>query len=162
DGEIGLNKLEDSKGKTIHLSYMTGARAQVVIKLSQRDGALILERPKLREWTLYVGKIQVPPDNYAQLKLVRATEAQDDIVAQLKRLPDVSQKNYKTEPYVLAAARLQKLTKDKACEAMMAVADDWEHEIIVLCRLLFTAKEGGEFRNPLVGAASYLGDTGDK
>src|SRR5262245_54408193 len=87
--------------------------------------------------------------------------AQDDIVAQLRRLPDIGPLIYKTEPYDLAAAKLQKLTKDKACEAMMTVAKELEHDpqIIVLCRMLFTSKEAGEFRMARVGAAHYLGDT---
>src|SRR5262245_38544207 len=81
DGEIGLNKVEDGNGKTVHLSYMSGARAQVVIKLSQFDGSLILERPKVLEWSLKVGTVYVPPYNFAQLKLVRMPEGQTETLA---------------------------------------------------------------------------------
>lgn len=90
--------------------------------------------------------------------------AAQDVETQLRQLPKIAPLVYKAEPYVRAAMKLQSMTKDKACEAMLKVADGREHDdqIILLCRMLFTPKARGEFRSPRVGAAHYLAETEDE
>jgi len=74
DSEIGLNRIQSGNGKTMGFPYMTGARAQVVIKLRQDEESLILERPKIPEWSLKIGTVRVPPDKDVRLRLVRVLE----------------------------------------------------------------------------------------
>lgn len=68
--------------------------------------------------------------------------------------------SYKVDHFIVAADMLQSLGKDKAVtmlrNAMInrSASDD---TIIILCRLLFTAKPGGEFRTPSIGTAIVLG-----
>jgi hypothetical protein len=91
---------------------------------------------------------------------------QDTGVAQvkevsLKELPDFQIAAYTADPYIDAAVMLHASGKDKACAALLKLAQDREHDhqVIVLCRMLFVAKDKGEFRRPLIGAAHFLADT---
>src|SRR5262249_15811381 len=74
--------------------------------------------------------------------------------------------------YLQAAAGLQAVGRDEACKRLRALAsyerlsallfeeqDREEEKLFVLCRMLFTAKPGGEFRRPATGGAGFCGDT---
>jgi len=67
------------------------------------------------------------------------------------------------DPYLAAAAKFQAVGKEKAVAILRAAANDPKVEnevVIVLCRLLFTAKPKGEFRRPMIGRPHCLGGTG--
>ena len=70
---------------------------------------------------------------------------------------------FKVAPYVRAAALLQALGKEKACEQLgrLAKMDNEDGQVAILCRLLFTKKENKEFRAPLFGDPIYMGGTRD-
>jgi hypothetical protein len=84
--------------------------------------------------------------------------------APIKDLQDVSHGSYKTDPYIHAAAKLQSLPKYKAYEALSTFAKDRKQnkKVIVLCRMLFTAKRDGDFRAARIGVPGLLGDTEDE
>ncbi|NQU10392.1 hypothetical protein HQ590_06365 [bacterium] len=65
--------------------------------------------------------------------------------------------DYNVDPYIRAAVSLQALGKDEACAKLLAHGGD---AVVVLCRMLFAAKTGGEFRRPMIGGATFLGGTG--
>ena len=69
--------------------------------------------------------------------------------------------NYKVDPYIAAAAKIQSVGEDEAGKHLLALAKDVDHgdKVIILCRMLFTAKSNAEFRRPFIGAAFFLGDT---
>jgi len=85
----------------------------------------------------------------------------------LKDLPDLNPSGsgffgrsrgevYKVDPYIRAAMTLQSMGKVKACETLLTLAsyrrrnhDDMP--LFLLCRMLFVAREGGEFRRPSIG-----------
>jgi hypothetical protein len=82
----------------------------------------------------------------------------------LKDLPDLQFEHYRVDPYIKAAAALQAMGKEKACKWLTELARQEQkkypaHRVIVLCRMLFTAKPDGKFRRPYVGAADFLGGT---
>jgi hypothetical protein len=76
-------------------------------------------------------------------------------------LPDKGQ--YKVAPYLRAAALLQEMGKEKACEQLVKLAnkDDEHRQVAFLCRLLFTKRGGGPFRGPLLGGPNYMGRTSE-
>jgi hypothetical protein len=59
---------------------------------------------------------------------------------------------YKVDSYIRAAAALQSIGKERAIKKLRARG---EMSTFVLCRMLFTAKTGGDFRRPGIGD-SYL------
>ena len=68
--------------------------------------------------------------------------------------------SYKADQFIAAAEMLQSMGKDKAVAMLrqaMANRTASDDTIIVLCRLLFTAKPGGQFRAPSLGAAVVIG-----
>jgi hypothetical protein len=84
-----------------------------------------------------------------------------DIDAFLKDLPEVTCGVYRADPYIRAAASLQKMGQEKAVEALSRLAKnrDQSKQVIVLCRMLFAKKPGGEFRRARIGGAEFVGDT---
>lgn len=94
--------------------------------------------------------------------LRHATAGEEGSIS-LKDLPDFYRggREYKVDPYIAAAAKLQAAGKVKAQELLLELAKDKEHgqKVIVLCRMLFTAKASGEFRRPAIGGAIFLGAT---
>jgi hypothetical protein len=71
-------------------------------------------------------------------------------------------KGYKADPYIAAAAKLRAAGKDKAVETLRAAAKDRDQpveQVIVLCRMLFTAKSKKAFERPGLGAPGCLGGT---
>jgi Tol biopolymer transport system component len=83
----------------------------------------------------------------------------------LRDLPDLFHaEHYRIDPCVQAAAAIQALGREKGIAALTALAEDpaYDREIIVLCRMLFTAKPDAEFRRPLLGAPVFLGETAAK
>ncbi len=90
-------------------------------------------------------------------------EKQADII-DLKDCPALY-KPFKVAPYVLVAAKLQKLGKDKACKRMAELAEqddkDDKCRVAILCRMLFCKKATASFRAPRVGKPVYLGKTTD-
>ncbi len=90
--------------------------------------------------------------------------AQPDEIS-LKDLPEVRITNdYRVEPYIRAAAKLQQVGMEKAVEILRNEArtpeQDMSKSVILLCRMLFSAKLGGEFRRPWLGAPFFIGDRG--
>jgi hypothetical protein len=75
--EIGLNRITRADGKFVSFPYMSGRRAEVVIKTRRVEEALILEPPKLREWTLVIGAVRIPPAE-GTIRLVRLPEKTKD------------------------------------------------------------------------------------
>lgn len=71
---------------------------------------------------------------------------------------------YKVDPYIAVAVRLQTAGKEKAVETLRKAAEDgWpDYHVIILCRMLFTAKPKGEFRRPAIGGPCTLGGTNSK
>lgn len=78
-------------------------------------------------------------------------------------LPRIWNGKYKAAPYVRAAARLQEMGREAACQKLLRAAQTYnqeqEEQIIVLCRMLFTKRATSEFRRPMIGAASFFGST---
>ncbi|MCX6379673.1 MAG: hypothetical protein NT023_09395 [Armatimonadetes bacterium] len=66
---------------------------------------------------------------------------------------------YKVEPYIQAAITLQKLGEKRACEVLLRFVRERyvEESNIVLCRMLFAAKPGQEFRLPNFGVPRLIG-----
>jgi hypothetical protein len=79
----------------------------------------------------------------------------------LASLPDLPGANYKVTAYITAAARLQKMGREPACQTLLQAAQTnrESQQIIVLCRMLFTQRSTSEFRRPLIGGAHFFGDT---
>jgi hypothetical protein len=67
---------------------------------------------------------------------------------------------YKVDPYIRAAAALQGMGRQRAVDYLKAWAKKGADErLIVLCRMLFTARPGAEFRRPGLGAAFFFSGT---
>jgi hypothetical protein len=65
---------------------------------------------------------------------------------------------YKVDPYIRAAIALQGMGRERAVARLKAWANRGADErLIVLCRMLFTARPGAEFRRPLLGGAVFIG-----
>ncbi len=79
----------------------------------------------------------------------------------LDDLPTVGR--FKVAPYVRAAALLQDMGKEKACEqlARLGKMADEDGQVPILCRLLFAKKENKEFPSPPFGGPSHMGGTSD-
>jgi hypothetical protein len=75
----------------------------------------------------------------------------------LKDLPEVPDR-FKALPYVEAAIHLQKMPHEDRIKRLRVLAEnDKEMKVIVLCRMLFTAKKNGKFRAPAVGMPCCMG-----
>lgn len=89
-------------------------------------------------------------------------EALSDI--SLKQLPAIALGKYQPDPYLSAAATLQTAGKEKGGETLRRLckqAGDLKRgdQVIVLCRMLYAAKPGREFRRPRLGGPVFLGGT---
>jgi hypothetical protein len=83
-------------------------------------------------------------------------------VIALDALPDFfTYRAYRVDPYLRAAVTLQGMGREAALAALtMAVRDeDRGDNLIVLCRMLFTARPGDEFRGPGIGVLKLFGET---
>jgi hypothetical protein len=91
----------------------------------------------------------------------RADEpAPETRLADLLKLPDAE--HYKVDLYIVAARSLQAMGKDKACGLLAELAakdEDPNTRTVILCRMLFTAKRGEEFRAAMSGEPVILGGT---
>jgi hypothetical protein len=83
--------------------------------------------------------------------------AKDDPLASFSTMSD----GYKVDPYIRAAAALQKMGKDEACRRLRALTGKKGDGVPVanLCRLVFKAKKGSTFRRAAIGAVGFLGET---
>lgn len=87
----------------------------------------------------------------------------DDQKISLSDLPKLQE--FKADPYLRAAALLQKSGKEKAFISLadLAKAEDKDDSecgrAILLCRMLFKAKPNGEFRRPAIGVPVLFGST---
>src|SRR5947209_14738780 len=62
-------------------------------------------------------------------------------------------KPFKVAPYVLAAAKLQELGKEKACKQLTKLQrSDEGRRVAILCRMLFCKKGTASFRAPRFGS----------
>src|SRR6267142_7162901 len=79
----------------------------------------------------------------------------------LAELPNIQTGHYKAAPYIRTAVALQSLDHAVALERLhvMAKSRDANARVIILCRMLFAARPGSEFRRPRIGAASFFGGT---
>jgi hypothetical protein len=82
-------------------------------------------------------------------------------------LPDLSTfkaQPFKAFPFTLAAATLQAMSKPRAIQTLYRLAQDRSQaeKIFVLCRMLFTARPGSDFRRPGMGMPIFLGGTSFK
>lgn len=83
---------------------------------------------------------------------------------QLRKLPPLphgSVSNYRVDPYIIATEKLQTLGMEKAVAVLRKVAIDPDEDkarvILPLCRMLFSAKSGRLFRQPMLGAPLFVG-----
>lgn len=88
-------------------------------------------------------------------------------VGPLSDLPNVDS-SYRVDPFIRAAVTLQRMGRDAAIKELLAHAQDLkgpyvdtanDHQVIILCRMLFTKRSEGEFRRPRIGSPSFLGQT---
>jgi hypothetical protein len=94
----------------------------------------------------------------------RAVDEPNDPLAKLPSLTfqEGGFRGFKAVPFIRTAAAMQALGKDQAYELLRAYAKNHDREgngIIVLSRMLFTKKAGGEFRRPMIGGAFFPGGT---
>jgi tetratricopeptide (TPR) repeat protein len=122
--------------------------------------------PSYRNAYLMRGSVYAKKGDEARAKADRQKAAELDPSLQhvaLKDLPDfqIDPYHYKVDPYIAAAATIQAAGEDKAGKLLLALAKDQDdgEKVIVLCRMLFTAKPKAEFRRPFIGAAFFLGET---
>lgn len=92
--------------------------------------------------------------------VLQAADLTDSGFVDIASLPAMDA-NYKAEPYIEAAAILQKLGKQAAYERLFIAAkkNHESEQVIVLCRMLFSRSGAGEFRAPMIGAMHFLGAT---
>src|SRR5882724_8067295 len=71
-------------------------------------------------------------------------------------------RSYRVAPYLEVACALQALPKDGAIAQLQKWADtrNYDQQVIILCRMLFEAKDGSKFRRPMLGGPAFYGDTG--
>ena len=79
----------------------------------------------------------------------------------LTSLPDLQSGRYKAVPYIRAAAALQNMGRESACQTLLRAAqtNQANRAIFVLCRMLFTKRATADFRCPGLGVAHFLGGT---
>jgi hypothetical protein len=82
----------------------------------------------------------------------------------LKDLPRMGPKTYRVDSYLKAAAQLQALEMDRAVAALSTLAAESdtipdEGKVFALCRMLFIARPGREFRHPRFGRTVFLSQT---
>jgi hypothetical protein len=98
----------------------------------------------------------------ALVALLLAVAAHGGDVPPVSALPDFYRyQQYNVEPYIRAAVALQSLDRATALRRLHEMAQDpnADARVIVLCRMLFAPRLGGEFRGPLIGGALFLRDT---
>jgi hypothetical protein len=72
-------------------------------------------------------------------------------------------RDFRIGPYLTVAKELQQLGQERA----VAKLREWarsrksEDQVIILARMLFAKRAGGELRRPMIGEAMFLGGTGD-
>src|SRR5438128_2060640 len=81
---------------------------------------------------------------------------------QVTDLLDLPANEFKAGAYLRVAQMLQAVGKEKACARLRELAakdkDDWPHtRTIVLCRMLFKAKQGSTFRRAYIGGPLWIG-----
>jgi beta-lactamase regulating signal transducer with metallopeptidase domain len=73
--------------------------------------------------------------------------------------------SYRVQPYLRVARQLQDLDEEERTKLLREFVKtrihDIDEQVIVVCRMLFEAKEGGAMRAPMLGAPSFLGGTTD-
>lgn len=76
----------------------------------------------------------------------------------MKELPAFEAESFRTDPYIEAASKIQKMDKEKAFDQLRTLANIREHDVktIVLCRMLFKCKSSNDFRRPALGAPYFF------
>ncbi|HJZ93424.1 MAG TPA: hypothetical protein VKE40_21280 [Gemmataceae bacterium] len=92
------------------------------------------------------------------------TRAQDEELS-LRQLPDFERERFDPTHYVYAASTVQDVAdvdRAVAFDNLRALARNPENDrrMIVLCRLLFQARPGSQFRRPGLGEPTFIGGTG--
>ncbi len=84
-------------------------------------------------------------------------------VAALGGINDHVENPFRIQPYLRAVAKLQALPERERALRLEEWAKSGRHDeqVIVLCRMLFEAREGGQFRRPMLGAPVFVGETTD-
>lgn len=88
-------------------------------------------------------------------------KAPQDAAISLDDLYDLRYLNYKVDPYIETARKLQALGKEKAIRKLLDLAEDEEQDrkIFILCRMLFSQRGTSLFERPALGGASFFGGT---
>ncbi len=70
-------------------------------------------------------------------------------------------RSFRVAPYLALAVELQALPEKDAVARLQSWADSGKHDepVILLCRMLFQARTGGEFRRPMLGGPGFFGGT---
>lgn len=68
-------------------------------------------------------------------------------------------KDFRIEPFLSVAKELQQLGQDKALARLRDWAKGHQDQVIILTRMFFEKKGGGEIRPPMIGAPYFLGGT---
>ena len=115
---------------------------------------------------LLVGCISPPSEEEAD-GVPPAAEAVQVVEPSLMTLPDglSFRGKFHSDPYIRAAVRLQGMGRVAATKTLQELAREESasvgHRAIILCRMLFTKKTGGEFRRPALGETVFLGGSGN-
>jgi len=82
--------------------------------------------------------------------------------ADIKDCGDI--RSYRAAPYVAVATELQSLPREEAVARLRQWADSqkYDEQVIILCRMLFERRAGGEFRRPGLGGPQFYGETTTK
>ncbi|WP_020473095.1 hypothetical protein [Zavarzinella formosa] len=76
---------------------------------------------------------------------------------------DSDQQKYHADAYIDTAGKLRAAGKDRAVEILRSIAGaksrERDEEVIILCRMLFTARPEKWFHRPALGAPVFMGGT---
>jgi len=113
-------------------------------------------------WTLDVSGARLSAKGIDRLH--EAVEGSTVIVAGKRSLSlescEPTGDRYRIAPYLTVARALQEEGKDVAVAKLRHWAKmGYEDQVLILCRMLFEPKEGGELRAPRMGRGDFLGGT---
>ena len=88
-----------------------------------------------------------------------APDAEVSEMAALGTISDHLENPFRIQPYLQAAVKLQAMEERDRVEWLTrhAKSGRYDEQVIVLCRMLFQAKDGGEYGRPMLGAPQFVG-----